>query len=391
LEIGDSFWFYSKPGSPDHAFAYFDEDNLHPSPCAEIMRELMRAGFLDVMHSYGNFSQSRGVEPPEARPAFSRTLAEKALNELAKIGVTIRTWVNHGDHYNIQNVGSDFAGALGDCPKLFTGDENPAYHTDLLAAGGARFFWESEDAVTNIVGQDRPCSFREAYATNVAFRNGKEKLKNAIKGIGAAANQLTKSVADRQWFPFQAYLGDNRLLEPWTLRDSQRVFKFRRYGSGRWDWGDDVPIVVNEKILDHLIEVEGASILYVHLGDRRDRSDGLPLSKETVETLKMLARKFHEGKIWVTTTSRLLTYCAIRDALRWHIEPSGDQYFIYIEDLESGIIGRDWLTLENLQGLTFYTAAPEKTQIVFRNELLPVVRSAETVSIPLRKLEFPAV
>ena len=387
LEIGDSFWFYSKFGSPDHAFAYFDEANHHPSPCAEVMRELMRAGFLDVMHSYGNFSDSRGVK----QPTFSRALADKAMNELAKIGVKIRTWVNHGNHFNIQNVGGDFVGALGDCVKLSAGNENPAYHTDLLVSGGARFFWETEDAVTNIVGQDRPCNFWEAYVTNVAFRSGREKFKNAIKGIGAAANQLTMPIINKRWFPYQAYLGNNLLLEPWTLRDGQRVFKFRRYGSGRWDWGDDVPLVVNEKILDHLIEVEGASILYVHLGDRRDRSDGLPLSKETIEVFRMLARKFYEGKIWVTTTSRLLTYCAMRDALRWHDEPSGDQHLIYIDGLDSEIIGRDWLTPENLQGMTFYTAAPEKMEIVFRNEPLSVERSTASVSIPLRRLEFPAL
>ncbi len=387
LEIGDSFWFYSKPGSPDHAFAYFDESNQHPSPCAEIMRELMRAGYLDVLHSYGNFSEAHGIK----QPIFSRAVAEKALNELAKIGVTIRTWVNHGDHFNIQNVGAGFAAALGDCPKFSMENENPVYHTDLLVAAGAKFFWESEDAVTNIVGQDRSCNLWEAYATNVAFRNGNEKFKNAIKGIGAATDRLTNSMINKQWFPYKAYLGNNRLLEPWTLRDGQHVFKFRRYGSGRWDWGDDIPLVMNEKILDHLIKVEGASILYVHLGDRRDRSDGLPLSMKTVDTLKMLAHKFHEGKIWVTTTSRLLTYCAMRDALRWHYELSGDQHLIFIDGLESGIIGRDWLTLENLQGLTFYTATPEKTEIVFQKELLPVERTTESVSLPFRRLEFPPV
>jgi len=394
LEIGDSFWFYSKPGSPDHAFAYFDETNRHPSPCAEIMRELMRAGFLDVMHSYGNFSEPHGFKQPGERQIFSRVLAEKALNELAKIGVMIRTWVNHGDHFNIQNVGSDFVGALGDCTKLPTENENPAYHTDLLVASGAKFFWETEDAVTNIVGQDRLCSFWEAYATNVALRSGKEKFKNAIKGIGTAANQITRPFTNKQWFPYQAYFGKNRLLESWTLRDGQRVFKFRRYGSGRWDWGDDVPLVVNEKILDHLIDVEGACILYVHLGDRRDRSDGLPLSMETVETLKMLARKFYEGKIWVTTTSRFLTYCAIRDALRWHDEPSGDQHLIYIDGVDSDVISKDLLTVENLQGLTFYTPEPAKTQIVFKNALLPLARNTvepSSVSIPFQRLEFPMV
>lgn len=394
LEIGDSFWFYSKPGSPDHAFAYFDENNLHPSSCAEVMRELMRAGFLDVMHTYGNFSESHGIKQPDEQPVFSRALAEKALDELAKIGVKIRTWVNHGNHFNIQNVGSDFVGALGDCPRLRTGDENLAYHTNLLVASGARFFWENEDAVTNIVGQDRRCNFWEAYVTNVALRSSKEQFKNVIKGIGAVANQLTMPIINKQWFPYQAYLGNNRLLEPWSLRDGQLVFKFRRYGSGRWDWGDDVPLVVNEKILDHLIEVEGASILYVHLGDRRDRSDGLPLSKETVDTLKMLARKFHEGKIWVTTTSRLLTYHAICDALRWHYESSDDQRFIYIDGLQSEMIGRDWLTLENLQGVTFYTPEPTKTQIVFKGAALQLARNPiepPSVSIPLRRLEFPVV
>jgi hypothetical protein len=230
--------------------------------------------------------------------------------------------------------------------------------------------------------------------TNAAIRNGKERFKNLIQGIGVAANRLTTPITNKQWFPYDAYLGNNHLLEPWTLRDGQQVFKFRRYGSGRWDWGNDVPRVVNEEILDYLIDAEGASILYVHLGDRQDRSDGLSLSKETVKVFKILAAKYYAGKIWVTTSSRLLTYCAIRDALRWHCEGSGDQHLIHIDGLDSEIIGTDWLTKENLQGLSFNTPDPVKTQIVFQNALLPIERNnliEGSVSIPFRKLTFPSL
>jgi len=384
LEIGDSFWFYSKLGTPDHAFVYFDETNQQPSAQAEVMRELLRAGFLDVMHTYGNFNA--------AMPAFTRALAEQALNELAKLGVTIRTWVNHGGPENLQNVGANTLGALGDSPRLANKQENLAYHTDLLIGSGARFFWATESAVTNIIGQDRPCSFKEAYLTNVAFKSGGEKLKNAVKGLGAMANRISEQVFDRRWFPLEAYLGNNDLLQPWTLRDGNRVFKFRRYGSGRWDWSDDVPLVLNEAILDRLIEVEGAAILYVHLGDRRTRDDGLPISRETIEVFRILAEKYRAGKIWVTTTTRLLTYCAIRDALRWHCETSDDQYMIYIDGIDSDVISHDWLTMENLQGVAFDTPTPEKTTIVFRDKLLPIKRNFDggsSVSISLRSLVFP--
>lgn len=404
LEIGDSFWFYSNPQTPDHAFAYFDKTNAQLSAYAETMHEFLRTGFLDVMHTYGNFGGNRHplvdrragevAQQPDAGRFFTRPLAEKALNELAKVGVTIRTWVNHGGPWSSQNVGAEFPGALGDRPQLSHNKENPAYHTDLLIASGVRFFWESENAVTNIVGQDRWCSFMEAYVTNVALKNGEERLKNGIKGIGAVANRLSQNIFDRKWFPFEAFLGNNDLLEPWTLRDGNRAFKFRRYGSGRWDWSDDIPLVVNEKVFDRLIEVEGAAILYVHLGDRRVRSDDLPLSRETIDVFKILAAKYRAGELWVTTTSRLLTFCAIRDALLWHCETTDDQHLIYVDGIDSEVLGSDWLTVENLQGLTFYTPDPAKTHIVFKNAFLPVERNAErqgSVSIPFRRLELPVL
>lgn len=175
------------------------------------------------------------------------------------------------------------------------------------------------------------------------------------------------------------------------MRDGQRVFKFRRYGSGRWDWGDDVARVVGERVLDHLVEVEGASLLYVHLGDRRDRSDGMALSRETIEAFQLIAQKYHQGKVWVTTSSRLLTYCALRDALKWRYEASGDHHLIRIEGIESEVIGSDWLTIEDLQGITFEVPEPEKTHIALGNKPLPVERNAGGVTIPFRRLIFPDV
>ena len=62
LEIGDSFWFYDQPNTPDTAFSIFEHDNKTSSRFAEPIRELIKQGWLDVLHSYGNFSYKGGFE-----------------------------------------------------------------------------------------------------------------------------------------------------------------------------------------------------------------------------------------------------------------------------------------------------------------------------------------
>jgi hypothetical protein len=76
LEIGNSFWMYS--GSSDDKFTYFKSLTTFPSGSAPIIRDFIKSGYIDVMHSYGNFSRVGG---------FHRDMALKRSMSLKSRGV----------------------------------------------------------------------------------------------------------------------------------------------------------------------------------------------------------------------------------------------------------------------------------------------------------------
>ena len=80
LPIADSFWMYDQPDATDSAFSYFDMHGKETSH-APFIREMIRAGICDVMHSYGNFSHTAD---------FSRYLAANARDELDKHDLKIK-------------------------------------------------------------------------------------------------------------------------------------------------------------------------------------------------------------------------------------------------------------------------------------------------------------
>ena len=132
LDIANSLWLYKPPHpKPDrNNIAYFTDlswERLSPY-AAEIM-VYARAGWIDTLHSYGNFSRVRDGWMP-----FRRAHAERALEVLLRNNVRIPVWVNYGDRNNRQNIG-DHEWMQGDRP------EAPEYHADLLRAYGTEFIW----------------------------------------------------------------------------------------------------------------------------------------------------------------------------------------------------------------------------------------------------------
>jgi hypothetical protein len=128
LPVGNSFWMYSVRPDNDPGFAYFDDLDGRPSAVAPHMRELMRAGLLDVLHSYGNFSQRGG---------FRREHAERAAADLMRHDLRPDVWVNHGDVHNFQNIhgaggervslgGREYHRGADDVPV-----RNVEYHLDI--------------------------------------------------------------------------------------------------------------------------------------------------------------------------------------------------------------------------------------------------------------------
>ncbi len=374
LEIGDSFWFFDQPHTPDTAFSVFQADHKTPSKYSEPIRALIRAGWLDVLHSYGNFSYHGG---------FRRELAERAVEWLSHSGLTIKTWVNHGDDWNRQKLGRRAGG--GDLPA------DPAYHADLIRRAGVRFVWESESFVTPVAGQSRPVGFTEAWWGAAGLLTTGER----IKSVGKILNGYLKRFA---WSPVlneQVPPHRNDLLQRVSYADGAEFYRFLRYGHGRWDWMEDIPRFINPNVLDDLVISGGVSILYTHLGDRRNRSEPA-LSGPTINALRLLAEYARQRQtVWVATTTRLLEYQAVLESLAWKVYREGKQIVIEISGVNNPILatglGIDWLA-----GITFYTANPEKTLLRYKGREVqttinpPDLTGRGSISIPRRPLPpFP--
>ena len=374
LELSDSFWFYSHRNTPDHAFCYFNEDNKTPSKYAPVIREFIRSGHIDTLHSYGNFSRFGG---------FSRKLAERCLEELDKTNLKLETWVNHGDKHNSQNIG--FAPYhLGDKPVQST-SSTCDYHTDLLVKAGFTYFWDSETSLTKVIGQNRQSRWHEGYFNPWLAQKPLDRLRMLAK----FASNIWKR---KEKITFQ----NNRLLNQVELADGNSMFHFKRYGSGRYDWSDDLPLLIHSDMLNRLVDNEGASILYVHWGDRKIRSAPLPFSPATVQAFNYLATLHENDSLWVTTTKRLLDYSFLIDYLNWTVEKNEAEYVINIHGHNNHDLKQKTIQIDNLQGLTFYTPQPQATIVNFEDKLLATTKNPkdesgqQSISIPLNRLEFPA-
>lgn len=82
LDIGDSFWFYSD--NPNE-MSYFEGNTEKRSRVGEIIEEFIRAGYIDCLHSYGNFG---GGEPE--RNTW-RKLVVNGINRFKKESLIVDT------------------------------------------------------------------------------------------------------------------------------------------------------------------------------------------------------------------------------------------------------------------------------------------------------------
>jgi hypothetical protein len=268
LPASSSFWFFSED-QENLGFSYFAADDCRQtSRLAPYLAELLRLGYLDTLHAYGGF---------DVRGGFRREHAQAGLAELDRLGVRLSVWTNHGSALNVQNLGGLWANdyARGDLP------ESDAYHADLLAAAGFRYFW------------------LDAYATN-RFSLGSWQGQDYEDGLAA-----------RDPSPW----GD-RILCLDSLRDGRPILAFRRF-RGKRRWAPDPGSLADQispSNLDHLESSGGGVILYQHLGCFRGADGravcgrGRLLPEPAVRQLGELAARYHAGRIWVAPCAFFLRY-----------------------------------------------------------------------------------
>jgi hypothetical protein len=350
LEIGNTIYFHMGP----EQFSYWNTGDAG----REMVRAWIRSGHIDCFHSYGDL-------------ALTRRDAAQSLEDLARHGCSLRTWVDHGTA--VTNFGGDIMAGHGDVPG------HAAYHADLTIAAGVRYVWRGR--VTSVVGQGVPRRLTGIFRSRHALASLQTTLKEGAKGMLARAGSQK-----------YAAHGTNRLLTPCVLRDGQPAQEFLRSnphwgGVSRGDTGFGLAEVVSDKMLQLLVARRGICILYTHLGKAR----GLPCSipAESQNALRVL-RGFHDrGEILVATTTRILDYVSMRDSIRFSSRLVDGRLLVEIAAPSD---------TASLQGLTFTVPGGHPVVLVFRGNVVEDVNIGSLdadgnrfVTVPWRGLCLPRV
>jgi len=355
LEIGSSFWFFN--ATHQNQLSYFTGTTNQETQSAPIFRKLWNSGHLDSMHTYGNFDNG----------GFQRKYAEIALEELEKYGGKIRSWINHGNINNHQNLGL-FESQKGAHPNT------PAYHFDLLKNYGVRYIWQG--LMTHILGQtSRP-------TVNILTKNMLQKLL---------------SVTKYKKLPIKPFDLKNRLMREIQLQDSNYIWDYQRFVN---NWGAerilhiyDLARQIKPANIDRIIKNEGFSIIYTHMCEALNSFSDFPHTLHN--DFHYIAKQFRAKKLLVSTSARLLQYFEISNYLIWHIENIKDYKIIKIAPFIKTLNQKMTIDENHLQGITFYCSTPSKVKILLEQKELKIKINPKdqtgqpSVSIPWKKLEYP--
>ncbi len=358
LEVGNSIYF----DKPPEQFSYWntDEDGR------VMLRELMRSGHVDCLHSYGPGAATRGH-------------AARALDELANHDCRLEVWTDHARVPT--NLGTDVTRGQGDVLG------SPAYHADLTCGFGFQYVWRGR--VTSVIGQDVSRGLGGLFTARHPYASIRTCAKEAAKGLlghlGSARYRMHAS---------------NRVLRPCSLRDGTQVFEFMRCsphwgGIGSNDTGGRIGHVLTDSMLRRLVCRGGVCILYTHLGVKI-ADPRTPFDTTAVAGFHRLAGAYNRGDILVTTTRRALGYGRAIDEANWMAESDDGETRIDLSAKSQYPGETGELAATDLDGMTFYVPDPAKTSIILDGRAVSALRrnppdetGRPSVSIPWTKLEFP--
>ncbi|HEX4293620.1 MAG TPA: hypothetical protein VHZ29_05765 [Rhizomicrobium sp.] len=357
LEIGDSFWVW-QGGSLGVALSTGGSDEPVQEPAyAERLAEIGRAGWLDTLHSLGNWRQDY---KSFRHDLGTREQVKRSLEVIEAKGLRPFVYVNHS--FSPSNV----SGPWGFYQKM-DDPTHPMYAMDLIRKFGFRYFWPD-------YAQDV-----EKFGDHLAYESDAE-LRQAIKDYRQWKLIYKRtSPMESQLIDFPLELPElralhlamfNRTIIRVPALDGLPMAAFKRY---RGPWTADETsfhLQASPENLDSLEERGGAVIVYQHFGVTRDGPDNTKrrstppvLSANSVGAWRDIARRADAGRLFVTTTGRLLDYLCLAERLTFAVKKSPDQWTIRLAPLGKSTEWSLRSKQELLNGLAFVVPA-EAPEIV---------------------------
>jgi hypothetical protein len=323
LPFTSSLFYYSRP---DYNFSYFHgwEDLRKKSADAKAINDLIRDGYIDTLHAYGDFDGGGG---------FTRGHAEAVFEELQKNNLKIKIFTNHGGTDNIQNIGQDALYHKGDDPS------SQAYHADLMTQNGIQYVWT-----------DSMILQRSTSGNSITSR---------LKGA------LLQNKRDLR-----------EILHDVQLQDGQKLKGFMRFRST----GENAP---NFSSLQHQIsqidwaeyyKQESGLILYQHLGvlsrmakecTKADIKAVFQRPEAYIAPFVFLSEEKKSGRLWLARLVDFLDYVDIVQTTSVHKNEQGH----YI--LESQI---NYTNPKNaFRNLTIYVDSTQPVTVLYKDFSLPYI------------------
>ena len=329
LDISDSFFAYTAAADYNSVMTYFlGVDPGEPKDARRIERYI-RAGWIDALHTYGDFSILQAPDEEGSgggASLFTRELALAAFQSLKSAGIFPIVWTDHGNEGNVQNIGSygfEYSSRYKRGDSLLSQEY---YHADATLAGGVKYVWDAKS--NNNFGYEFPMFAR-------------------------------------------------------TLRDGRKVWSFSRYtgesgifGDVTWDWYPErLRYTLTEERLSELVRKRQYGLFAQHLGFY---GEDYIFDSEDVAALRRLASYQHEqGAILVARTSRLLEYAVARKFVSYtaysaagaasETNTAADQSTnLYIDIISIGdpLFPDPEPMLDRVRGLTFYCDDPSRAALL---------------------------
>lgn len=406
LEVGDSFWIWSPEGQLALRHGRPNDRGLGGSVHAARLAELGRAGLLDTLHSMGAWRDDTGID---------RAGIERGLEILDRHGIMPAVHTNHGGSGALHGGGGinlvhNVGGPWG-YYQAVDDAESPTYALDLMRDFGFRFFWTDpfyevtkfgdhlrfpNSHRLNLAASDY--DFRRFFRTNSV--DDQEGFRDTFPGFDAEEIDAIK----RKVF--------NRTLSTFEVRDGPQMYFFKRFRGNEAPNAGNFCTQVSTERLDELEAREGSVVIYQHFGIWRamgrqknhpseKRTLGDPFDEHCLWAWKELARRQEQGRLFITTTGRLLEYLRVRDNLKVETMPEAAdrRARIRLVEVSCPVMGRSPVSASSLQGLGFRFPSNWDDPLLivdgmrgvpeYRREPDQAFRGFDVLHFPWQRLEYP--
>jgi hypothetical protein len=323
---GTSFGMY-RPGVEENCFR---EDEQDGRGCGALLWQWLKEGRIDSFHSFLHYTRKQLA--PLLQEFYERCEREGVPKP--------RVWINHSLPVT----------PTGLCPRRL--HPNPIASLARLSA---------RKVIGPLLGRARvPLHF--AFARYQGDTPGSACYINdllAANGLRYVWLNMGDLHRNRIALPEHEMNGRRTILEPVTMDDGVRYYRFERcygkpagrFGGGAYlrdsEAGFEASVLITEPNLETLCRCEGACILYVHWTHPRS----FPIPNSTIARFELLRRWRDAGKIWVTSTAKLLEWTRRRTFLSVVSRRERERLLVALDGVEDPLFGREPVSLKDLDGL----------------------------------------